>query len=147
MTTKARARWEDFSELDDPLRDDWWELEESGIAALLAWECGPALVARTPDTAEHMVDVSVGPEGGTQRHFQEPRTAEDQEQIDEFVNEFLEMTGVPARPSGFLWLLRPQPGWTFEQLMTEVHRIWAAFTYPTDEVRAPIRALARGMAP
>lgn len=138
----ADQGWDDFPVVEPEEVEGWWELEESGIAALLAWEGGPTFAARTPDNAVHLVDVTIGARGGPQRHYQEPRTAQDQEHIDEYVNEFLEMVGVPARPGGYRWLLKPRTGWTFEQLMTEAHRIWSAYTYPTDEVHQPIRALA-----
>lgn len=141
----AGHTWDDFPAVEPGDVDGWWELDESGTQALLAWECGPALVARTLDTTEHITHVTVGARGGPQHHYQELRADEDQECVDEGINDFLGLFGVPARPGGFLWHLRPPPGWAVDQVLGEAHRI-VSLGFPDQEVREPIRDLVRRLA-
>ncbi|MFI7159542.1 DUF5956 family protein [Micromonospora chalcea] len=83
----------------------YWELSVSGWDAMLGYLADPSTLARLPETRQHQVEVKIIDRAGERTSF-EPRTADDQEIIDEAANSFLRDVGLPERPAGYRWFQR-----------------------------------------
>ncbi|WP_341720518.1 DUF5956 family protein [Micromonospora sp. FIMYZ51] len=83
----------------------FWELSESGWDAMLGYLADPATLARCVETRHHQVEVTVIDSTG-ERTFFVPRTADDQQIIDEGANSYLRDVGLPQRPTGYRWFQR-----------------------------------------
>jgi hypothetical protein len=93
----------------------YWEIGLSGWDAMLGWFCGPSSIVKYPeDRRFNVVVLEETNEGVSQR--EEPRTIEDQENIDESLNSFLRDFGLPEPPTGFRWFQQLPEGVTVEQI-------------------------------
>lgn len=72
---------------------------------MLGYLAAPAALTRCAETRNHQVEVTVR-DSIAESTFYVPRTADDQEIIDESVNSFLRDLGLPQRPSGYRWFQR-----------------------------------------
>lgn len=98
----------DFSDRRDTIdtpKGRYWELSESGWDAMLGYLADPATLARYAETRQHQVEVKVIDSAG-ERTFFVPRTADDQQIIDEAANSYLRDVGLPQRPTGYRWFQR-----------------------------------------
>lgn len=100
--------WDDFPVVEsDETRQDWVELPENGIGAAIAWAMGPERVCRVHDTPyQHWDTVMMRATGPVTEAGREPRTATDQEMIDDAVDAYLRQLQLPDRPRGYRWFLR-----------------------------------------
>jgi hypothetical protein len=106
------------------------ELPESGWGALVGWSAGIARLARYPDRADlhTTTTTTVGP--GGEEHESRPRSADEQAQVDTDIDDYLGDAGIPARPRGYRWFLRPPPGWGAD-------RFWDALNSPLNRDHPP----------
>ncbi|PPA57915.1 hypothetical protein BAW75_22475 [Micromonospora chalcea] len=72
---------------------------------MLGYLADPATLARCVETRHHQVEVTVIDSTG-ERTFFVPRTADDQQIIDEGANSYLRDVGLPQRPTGYRWFQR-----------------------------------------
>jgi hypothetical protein len=124
--------WDDVPTLADPPADGYYELTDNGLGALIGWLSGAGRLVRCPDRLPHMtIEVCTSPAGDTSAT--RPRSAEDQQVIDDGVNDYLRDAGIPDRPSGYRWFLRLPEGYSGEQVESAVIR--AMGNLPADHVR------------
>jgi hypothetical protein len=87
-------------------------LPDNGWGATITWEAGPERAGRVADdvSAYHVVERT---RAGNSRVVAErrtvPRTAADQDIIEESVNDYLAEAGIPPRPPGHAWYLKIPP--------------------------------------
>ncbi|OZV72768.1 hypothetical protein CA850_31895 [Micromonospora echinospora] len=62
-----------------------------------------------------------------------PRSTEDQQIIDDYINEYLGDAGIPSRPTGWRWFLRLPSGYTGPRIESLV--IAGVGRLPADHVR------------
>jgi Family of unknown function (DUF5956) len=97
--------WTDVSVVESN-SDRWAELEENGWGALIGWAAGTANLRRRPSSDEgRSVTVTVE-RGGAAIASVEPFTTDDRIIVDDSIDEYLQEAGVPARPRGWVWLIR-----------------------------------------
>lgn len=102
--------WEQVRLLQDPA--GWERLPENGWGAVIGAAAGTERLARRPtDRAEHQTRVTVQVSRRVRR-WTEPRSVNDQTDIDEAANEYLAAAGLPARPAGFDWFVRTSSGFS-----------------------------------
>lgn len=88
----------------------WVEVPESGWGMLAAWAAGTDNLRRRPlDDTGRQVKVTTETAGVSETHL-EPFTAGDRQIVDESIEDYLRVAGVPVPPRGFVWLMRLPPG-------------------------------------
>lgn len=90
----------------------WERLPENGRGAVIGAAAGVTRLARRPaERAEHQTEVTTR-SGRRVRRWTEPRSIDDQNEINDAANEYLVAAGLPARPAGFDWFIRKPTGFT-----------------------------------
>ncbi|SDH86969.1 hypothetical protein SAMN05192558_105436 [Actinokineospora alba] len=82
---------------------------DTGYSMLIAWHAGAENLLRVPDHAHHTVLVTTIDATGTRSECV-PRTAADQDVIDEGIETYLADANVPAPPRGYRWYQRLPDG-------------------------------------
>ncbi|MFI6230108.1 DUF5956 family protein [Micromonospora echinospora] len=124
--------WDDVLTRDNPPGDGYYELTENGWGALIGWLSGVDRMVRCPDRLPHVVTEVCTDRSGT-RERTLPRSTEDQQIIDDFINEYLGDAGLPSRPTGWRWFLRLPSGYTGPQIESLVNT--GVGRLPADHVR------------
>ncbi|WP_335986950.1 DUF5956 family protein [Glycomyces sp. MUSA5-2] len=89
---------------------EYLELTENGWGALIAAAADSERVRRTPlHPGDYRVHTIQERDGATETS-QEPRTHEDQRDIDDAIDEHLAEAGLEPRPRGYRWFLQTPPG-------------------------------------
>jgi hypothetical protein len=96
------AGWDDVPVIEesDVSADELIELPANGWGQLVGWVAGVKRLRRVVDRREHMTTLYYPMKGLTIRR---PRSASEQEEIEEDVNSYLAEAGVPPRPPGYVW--------------------------------------------
>lgn len=90
--------------------DGWIPATENGWGALVVWAAGPPNVVRVPAAPRDRETVVVTRDSdGRQTREPSRLTDADLESIDDDIDSYLAEAGLPPRPRGFDWYLRP-PG-------------------------------------
>jgi hypothetical protein len=97
----------DWDRVAEPTTEEGWvALPENGWGAIIAAAAGERLVGRRPvDRTDFRTRITART-GRRVRAWTEPRTVDDQASIDEGVDEYLALAGLPGRPAGYAWYLR-----------------------------------------
>ncbi|SCL26917.1 DUF5956 family protein [Micromonospora inyonensis] len=131
-TGAAGPTWDDVPVLDEPPGDGYYELAESAWGAIIGWYSGVDRMVRCPERRVHMVTEECTDRNGTRRTTA-PRTAEDQQIIDDSITDYLHDAGVPARPGGWRWFAELPAGHTGPGIESLVNR--GVADLPADHVR------------
>ncbi len=109
---------------DAPVAPEGWILAtENGWGALVVWSAGPRNVVRVPAPPRNRGTVVVtGFSDGAQTRERALLTDADLASIDDDIDAYLADAGLPPRPRGFDWYLRP-PG---ASAATGPDAFWAA---------------------
>ncbi|GAA2305019.1 hypothetical protein GCM10009853_072600 [Glycomyces scopariae] len=86
------------------------ELIENGWGALIAAAAGPDRIRRAPLHLADHITVTVHEYDDRTRTTREPRTVEDQRDIDDAIDEHLAEASLQPRPRGYRWFLQAPPG-------------------------------------
>jgi hypothetical protein len=88
--------------------EGWIPTPENGWGALVAWAAGPLNMVRVPAAPRNRETVVVT-QYSDGRVTREPSllTDADLESIDDDIDSYLAEAGLPPRPRGFDWYLRP----------------------------------------
>ncbi|WP_185995542.1 DUF5956 family protein [Nocardioides campestrisoli] len=101
--------WDDVPLLDGPPTEAppgerWQPVDEYGPGVLVLW-CLRARAASAP-LGESPVTQVTEEVGGMSRSWSRPRSAREQAEVDQDVDELLVDAGLPPRPAGRQWFLR-----------------------------------------
>jgi len=122
MSTVDRT-WDDIAVVAEPPADGT-EAPDSGLGALVTWLVGPDHVIRVPASAVEVpvTRYSVERSGRPSENFRRPRTAAEQDELDEEFDEYLAEAGVRPRPRGYRWFALG-PADRVRGLMDQIQRV------------------------
>ena len=96
------TRWEDFPVTTQAASHS--PLPESGWGALVAWIAGPERTLRVTDTSRSIRTVRVRTDTAEGKATkQEPITLDELAELDDDVDDYLRVAGIPPRPRGSQW--------------------------------------------
>jgi hypothetical protein len=81
----------------------YFALPENGWGAIVGWSMGIDNMVRIPDRQEHVTREIITDREGNTSSRSRPRTAAEQDNIDDDIDAYANAAGVPARPRGYRW--------------------------------------------
>lgn len=121
---------------------DYLEMTENGCGAVIATAAGPDRVYCVPlRLSEYKVRTSWEQNGESRAEVRE-RNAEDQDDIDNAIEDYLADAGLPLRPRGFRWFIEVPPGIAdAEAFRRAINRRFAELTDQHPDGKATARVL------
>ncbi|MFW0787911.1 DUF5956 family protein [Gordonia sp. CPCC 206044] len=110
-----RSRWDQIPEhaIRGDIPADFVAVSENGYGMLIAWAAGPQRCIRVPTSPDDVPPVSENcyqPSSGTRTVSSRPRSAEDQRDIDDAIDRYLNEAVVPVAPHGYTWFVQVRSG-------------------------------------
>jgi hypothetical protein len=115
--------WEDFEVRRPPA--GWITLDENTWNAMLVWVAGPANACRTPAGDRHLFTSTVCSGSGSAAAVTTGTLSDDDlRTLDDDTDRVLAGAGIPPRPRGYDWHLRPPAGVSNQDNLAEAVAVY-----------------------
>ncbi|MGO4383431.1 DUF5956 family protein [Specibacter sp. RAF43] len=127
--------------------DRWAVLDENGWGAMIGWAAGGDL-ARRPLADEGRTVMVTVERAGFSASSEEPFSRADRVLVDDSIDEYLAEAGIPARPRGWVWLIRvpdscPSGKDFFDRINEELNTFKPAPVLPSEWLPVMLETVAR----